>query len=170
MSRLRYVTTVAVLFSFLGSLLMFYIGAVKTIQAVRTYFLEEPLGPNVPAHLDYSEQATIAVVESIDAFLIALVLMIFSAGVYTLFIGEIKMRGSDSPLKWLHIHSIEDLKRVLAEVVLVILAVLFLRLVLYEAEDLQWEVLVLPAGMALLAVALKLVGWQAANRKDQGNP
>jgi uncharacterized membrane protein YqhA len=160
LARLRYVTIVSVVFSFVGSLLMLYLGAAKIIQACRIYFFQQPIADGAPAYLDYSERTMIAVVESIDAFLIALVLIIFSAGVYTLFIGELSGLGRDGRWAWMRIGNVERLKQVLVELILVVLAVLFLRLALWEAEQLQWELLILPAGIALLAAALKLVGWR----------
>ena len=69
MEKLRLMSLISVVFSFLGSLLMFVIGAFKSIKAVRVYFFKEPLSQNPPPpeHLDYSEQAMIAVVEGMDA-------------------------------------------------------------------------------------------------------
>ena len=113
-----------------------------------------------PTYLDASERATIYMVESVDSFLVGLVLLVFSLGVYTLFIGDIRFPAGTQRFAWMRIHSIERLKQVLMEVVLVILAVLFLRVALFEAEKLEWVLLVLPAGIALLALALKLVGWR----------
>lgn len=161
MERLRLVSIVAVLFAFLGSLLMFFVGAAKSVKGFRIYFFQEPLMSNLPPpeHLDFSEQAMIAVLESIDAFLIALVLLLFAAGVYNLFIGRLGRKGDDWP--WTRITSVERLKHVLMEVILVVLAVLFLRVVLFLGEGLTWQALVIPLGIALLALALKLVEWRA---------
>ncbi len=97
----------------------------------------------------------IAVVESVDAFLIALAMLIFALGVFNLFIGELKLPG-----EWLRVKSIERLKQVLMEVILVVLAVLFLR-GLFLFEDLPWRLLVIPVAVALLALAVRLVGWRS---------
>ena len=101
----------------------------------------------------------IAVVESIDAFLISMVLLVFSVGTYSLFIGEIPSDG-----RWaeaLQVRSVSKLKQVLMEVIMVIMTVLFLReLLLYESQQLYWELLVVPITIALIALSLKWVNWK----------
>ncbi len=160
---LRYLSLIAVVFSLLGSALMFLGGAAKSIKAVRIFFLGETLSsdPPPPAHLDSGDQALVAVLQSMDAFLIALVLLIFSFGVYKLFIAEIKTPKNLPGAPWAQITSIEGLKKVLVEVILVILAVLFLWEVVYLEADASWTVLVLPLSIVLIAAALKLVDWRA---------
>ena len=115
---LRYLSLIAVVFSLLGSALMFLGGAAKSIKAVRIFFLGETLSadPPPPAHLDSGDQALVAVLQSMDAFLIALVLLIFSFGVYKLFIAEITTPKNLPGAPWAQITSIEGLKKVLVEV------------------------------------------------------
>ena len=160
---LRYLSLIAVVFSLLGSALMFLAGAEKSIKAIRIFFLGETLSadPPPPAHLDSGDQALVAVLQSMDAFLIALVLLIFSFGVYKLFIAEIKTPKNLPGAPWAQITSIEGLKKVLVEVILVILAVLFLWEVVYLEAEASWSVLVLPISIVLLAAALKLVDWRS---------
>jgi uncharacterized membrane protein YqhA len=163
MEKLRYVSIVAVIFSFLGSLLMFLIGAAKSIKAFRIYFLKESLttDPAPPGRLDFAEQTMLATVESVDGFLLGLVLLIFSFGIYGLFIGEVKVPKNIKNAPWAQITSIERLKQVLVEVIIVLLAVIFLWEVLFQAEQVTWDILVLPIGIALLALALRLVEWRS---------
>ena len=160
---LRYLSLIAVVFSLLGSALMFLAGAAKSIKAVRIFFLGETLtvDPPPPAHLDSGDQALVAVLQSMDAFLIALVLLIFSFGVYKLFIADIKTPKNLPGAPWAQITSIEGLKKVLVEVILVILAVLFLWEVVYLEAEASWTVLVLPLSIVLIAAALKLVDWRS---------
>jgi uncharacterized membrane protein YqhA len=156
----RYLALIAVVFSLLGSLLMFLSGAWKSIEAFRASILQEPLIADAPAHLDLADQAMISVLQSMDAFLIALVLLIFSFGVYNLFIGEIKPPKNLAGAPWAQITSIERLKQVVVEVILVILAVLFLWELLVLEDEATWNILVVPLGILLLAAALKLVDWR----------
>ncbi len=160
---LRYLSLIAAVFSLLGSALMFLGGAGKSIKAVRIFFLNETLttDPPPPAYLDSSDQALVAVLQSMDAFLIALVLLIFSFGVYKLFIAEVKTPKNLPGAPWAQITSIEGLKKVLVEVILVILAVLFLWEVVYLEAEASWTVLVLPLSIVLIAAALKLVDWRS---------
>jgi uncharacterized membrane protein YqhA len=167
MFRLCYITIVPSACSFIGALLMFCLGAAKTFKAAQAFVLPASAeGTRFPSYLDSSERATIYMVESMDVFLVGLVLLVFSLGVYTLFIGDIKFPAGAQRFAWMRIHSIERLKQVLMEVVLVVLAVLFLRIALFEAEQLQWVLLVLPAGIALMALAMRLVGWRELRKAE----
>lgn len=158
MDRLRFLSIIAVAFSALGSLLMFLVGAEKTVKALRIYFLGDQLttNPPPPPHLDSTDQAIIAIVESVDVFLIGIVLMIFALGVYYLFIRELPAPPTRA---WLHVTSVEQLKKSLMEVILVVLSVMFLREMLYLGEAWTFESLAIPMGVALFAVALKLLDW-----------
>ena len=78
---LRYISLIAVAFSFLGAGFMFYIGAVKTIKAFTIYFTGE-VGTGVHQHLSNSSLTLISMLESLDMFLFALVLLIFAYGIF----------------------------------------------------------------------------------------
>jgi uncharacterized membrane protein YqhA len=158
----RYLALIAVVFSALASLLMFFAGAQKTIKAFRTFFFHEPLFEDAPAHLDLTDQTMIFVLQAMDTFLIALVLLIFSFGVFNLFIAQIKAPKNLPGAPWAQITTIEGLKKALVEVVLVVLAVLFLWELLLLEDEATWNVLVAPIGIVLLAAALRLVNWHRA--------
>lgn len=142
---------------------MFLGGSWKSIKAFEIFFLNDSLSsdPPPPAYLDRTDQALIAVLQSMDAFLIALVLLIFAFGVYKLFIADIETPKNLPGAPWARINSIEGLKQVLVEVILVVIAVLFLWEVVYLEADASWNVLVLPVSILLLAAALKLVDWRS---------
>lgn len=64
---------------------------------------------------------SVAIISSLDSYLLAIILYIFSLSLYWLFIG-----GLEVP-KWLEVHSLDDLKKKLSSVIALILAVLFLK-------------------------------------------
>ena len=75
--------------------------------------------------------------------------------------------------RWMVPRNIGQLKETLAHVLIIILFVLFVRMVWFHLDDLSWELLVLPASIALLAVSLKLVdftGSHAEKRDDSDRP
>lgn len=160
MDRIRFTALIAVLFAAVGSSLMFVVGAEKTILALRIYFLGAQLtsAPSPPPHLDATDQTMIALVESVDAFLIGLVLMIFALGVYYLFV---RGDAGPAPPSWLRVRSVEQLKKSLMEIILVVLSVMFLREMLYLGEAWTFESLAIPAGVALLAGSLRLLDWHS---------
>ena len=152
----RYVSWIAILCSIAGSLLMFLIGALKTYKAIAIFLFgkipHESLGRLKPA-----DAVTAYLIKSLDAFLIALVLMIFSYGVYSLFISKHSDIDETGALKWISIPSIAHLKNTLAEVIIVVLFVKFLEVALLNLGNLTWELFVLPGSILLLALSLKFL-------------
>ncbi len=153
-SHFRKVSIIAVISSAAGSLLMFFIGAVKVLRAVDSYF-------SLPteATAEYANRSGPAIaylVQSIDAFLIALVLMIFSSGVYRLLISDAPpVEGTTrGPFQ---IRSITELKRILADMIIIILMVKFLESALVNSTGFEWEALVLPGAILLLAAAVRVL-------------
>jgi uncharacterized membrane protein YqhA len=97
------------------------------------------------------------VVEIIDGYLLATVLLIFALGLYELFISKIDMAESDSTAsKILVIHSLDDLKSRLAKVILMILIVKFFEHALDMSFHGALELLYLAGGIALIGLALFL--------------
>lgn len=156
----RFFTVFAAIGALAGSLLMFGLGLVSIVKAYGP-------GSSFPQNTlnDFSMGAVINVIEALDRFLIGIVLLYFAYGVYSLFIhpGEPKERIAIPD--WLRVREIGQLKQVVAELILVIIFVLFLRAILEAfsrpriAED--WLALaslaLLPLSGLLLALSLRLV-------------
>lgn len=154
--RFRYLSLVAVICSFAASILMFVMGAVKTFKAGTYYLLGFPTpAPDLQA-IGKADLTTKLLVQSVDAFLFGLVLMIFSFGIYNLFVERISRTQQKSSF-WLSIRSVGHLKSTLAELIIIILFVKFLELVLIDVRSLTWESLILPVAIGLLAAAMKLL-------------
>ncbi|MHC4269016.1 MAG: YqhA family protein [Planctomycetota bacterium] len=153
----RFISWIAILCSITGSLLMFLIGALKTYKAIAT-FLFGKIPHESLSRLKTADVTTAYLIKSLDAFLIALVLLIFSYGVYSLFISKHSGIDESGALKWIRIPSIAHLKNILAEVIIVILFVKFLEVALLNLDNLMWTLLVLPCSILLLALSLKLLG------------
>jgi len=158
----RYLSLIAVSFTLLGSALMFLIGAVRTINA-GVYFLTgkeflQGMGFEslLPAGLARDTAATINLIGAVDAFLFGLVLLIFSFGVYGLFV-QTAGAGAEHPSVF-RIRDIADLKTSLAQVIIIILFVQFLELVQIAGyNNMSIEALVIPAGIVCLGLGLYLM-------------
>ncbi len=118
---LRYICIAAVISLFAGAVLMSVIGAERTLNAFNIY-LFGPGPVQLPHHLNQGSLASVALVQAVDAFLFALVLLIFSYGIYTLFIANVTDTGKTKLPRWLHIESISELKTTLIQVIIVILS------------------------------------------------
>ncbi len=150
--NVRFAALVAVLASALGSLLMFLIGGTKVYFAFSGYLEALFIGSDA---VKLSSNAAIDyMVQAIDAFLIAVVLMIFGGGIYNLFIREVDTPEPGTK-RLLEIKNISQLKRVLAEVIVVILMVRFLEEALNGLDEYRWEMLILPAAVLMMAIAVR---------------
>ncbi len=158
----RLFTLVAVAASLGGALLMFYIGAENTVAAFSQQF--DPAPESVEG-LPEDEATVISLMVALDNFLIGVVLLFFAYGVYGLFVRP-DFNSSDLGLpEWMHVEQIGQLKQTIAEVIIVVLFVLFLRVALQTFQSGAMEptparigwFLMLPFSIFVLAAALRLV-------------
>lgn len=154
---LKYFSLVATICSFAGALLMFYIGAVKTAKAIANYLAGVRPADAAP-HLSLEDLAISGVIESLDTFLLALVLIYFGFAIFFLYVVKKDEQVTENIPAWLIPSSIGDLKETLAQVIVVILFVLFVRVIWESLDHLSWELLILPASILLLALSLKVLG------------
>lgn len=154
----RFLTLIAVFGSFFGSILMFFFGLYNIYAAIAAGFV-----PDAEGRLGV--EAMISVIEALDRFLIAIVLLYFSYGVYSLFIHPEEPEERLAIPAWLRVQQIGQLKQVVAEVIIVVLFVLFLRVALetFEQPDAEigWvrlaTIALLPLSIFLLALSLRMV-------------
>jgi uncharacterized membrane protein YqhA len=158
--RFRFVSVIAVVASGFGSLLMFIIGAVKVFRAYLAFVSQSLLnGPDIESILTGPGIATganiaiVYLVQAIDAFLIAIGLMIFGGGIYNLFVCSVP----NAQRRVFGIQSIAHLKSLLAELIVVILIVKFLEDALHSEGSYQWNLMLLPAGVLLIAIAVRIL-------------
>lgn len=155
-SASRYTVLVAIISALAGQLLMMYIGAVKVFEALKLYLFKEDIS-DYPEHVTHSDIATALLIQSLDSFLVAVVLMFFAFSLFHLYLSTDTEASTKLFPGKIAPKSIGDLKQTLAEVIIVILFILFLQEIWIELNDLEWPVLVLPASIVLLAISLKLV-------------
>ena len=138
---------------------MFLLGLINVYEAYKSALTGSD------AALPFGTEAVIWVIEALDRFLIALVLLYFAFGVYSLFIHPEQPEETLALPQWLQVKQIGQLKQVVAEVIIVVLFVLFLRIALQAFQDpkadFDWidlgVLLVIPIATVLLAIALRLV-------------
>jgi uncharacterized membrane protein YqhA len=154
--RIRFMTMLAVLASLLGAALLLIIGTSHVIEAFLIFL--GLTAPHIPGN--ESIETVVAVVESLDNFLLAFVLIYFAYSIYFIFVHRERRpeQQAEIPMpQWLQVESVGQMKRVLLEVIMVLIGVLFLKLVFTAQEDIGWTIIVLPITMVSIAVSLKLV-------------
>jgi len=157
--RVRYISLIAVITAFVGSFFMFCIGAKKTFVAIWDYF--NGIRPDfVPDHMVAEDIVVGRLIIVLDSFLLAIILLYFGYAIYALFIIKDKeVEKSDFPA-WLLPSGVGDLKETLAQVLIVLLFILAVRVLWLGLDKLTWEMLIVPASIVLLAAALKIVGFK----------
>jgi uncharacterized membrane protein YqhA len=153
----RLAVLAAVIASLLSALAIFYMASVDA------WYMIGHLGEYASPALDQKARAavhsrTIAhVVEIIDGYLLATVLLIFSLGLYELFISKIdQARDSETSSRVLVINSLDDLKARLGKVILMILIVKFFSYVVEIEYKTPVDILYLGIGIALIGLTLYL--------------
>lgn len=148
----RFVTFLAVLGSMLASVVLFIVSTSKVLEGV--HYAISGLGRG---EVETSKQV-IYFIEAVDGYLFATVLIIFSIGLYELFINKIdpvSLKDDNRP-NWLKIKSIDDLKNSLGKVILMILVVSFFEHSVGQEYDSVLSLLYLAIGTLLLSGALYL--------------
>jgi uncharacterized membrane protein YqhA len=153
----RYVVLIAVIASLSVSLAMFYLATVDAFYTV--VHLGEYASPAVDnaARAILRGETVTHIVEVIDGYLLATVLLIFALGLYELFVSKIDAaEDSEAASGVLLIHSLDDLKARLAKVILMILIVRYFEHVVRMSFDTPLDILYLALGISLIGLALFL--------------
>ncbi|MEO2154686.1 MAG: YqhA family protein [Nanoarchaeota archaeon] len=118
----RFLVIIAVISTLISSFFLFILGSYGVIKALY-YFL------HITSNYSESKIKLITyLISSVDIFLIAMVLLIFSIGVYELFISKIEeLEKDERSSKVLKVHSLDELKEKIAKVIIMVLLVVFFK-------------------------------------------
>ncbi|MEN8614817.1 YqhA family protein [Dehalogenimonas sp. THU2] len=143
LEKSKYITLIAVAASLLASVVAFGWGLVHSVEVLLGFF---------NGGID-----VVPLIELMDIFLIATVLLIFSLGIYELFLGNLTLP------EWLIIRNLHDLKVKLSSVVIMVMGIVFLKhLVVWE--DPQGTLFF---GLSIAVVTGALVGFSyIGGKKD----
>jgi len=146
----RLFTMLAVVFSLFGAIILFLVASLD-IWNVMMMIYNMIVHHLHPEHLH--EDVVASIIGAIDLYLIAIVLLIFSLGVYELFISKID-EAENSTSNILQIHSLDQLKDKIAKVIIMVLVVNFFQRVLHTEYAGALEMLYFSGSILLLALAL----------------
>lgn len=155
--RSRLVVLAAVLASLASALAMFYTATVDAWYMILHLVEYASPGLSEAARAQMRGSTIAHVVGILDGYLLATVLLIFSLGLYELFISKIdEAEQSEMGSKVLVIHNLDDLKARLGKVVLMILIVKFFEHALTMTFNNPLDMLYFAGGIALIGLALYL--------------
>ncbi len=150
--RSRFVIILAVVFGLLGAIILFIIASLD-IYNISVFTVKSLVQGIHPPKMH--ENLVSIIIGAVDLYLIAVVLFIFSFGLYELFISDIDEASNDEKTsKILEIKSLDQLKDKIAKVIVMVLVVSFFQRVLHTEYSGAKEMLYF--ALSILALALGL--------------
>lgn len=152
----RFIVILAVIFGFMGAVILFIVASIDVINVAKIV-LETFLQGTHPEH--FHEDVVAGIIGAVDLYLIAIVLLIFSFGVYELFISKIDAACSEEDCNSvLNISSLDQLKDKIAKVIIMVLVVNYFQRVLHTKYETPLELLYFALAIVALAVGLYFTG------------
>ena len=150
----RFLVLFAVVSSLLASLILFLIGTLDIVKLIIDLVnASRGTGPAMDLH----GAVLGTIVGSIDIFLIAVVSLIFSFGLYELFISHIDAADTTESSNILDIGSLDVLKDKIGQVIIMALVVRFFQFVLAMKMENISQMLLFAASVGILSLALFLI-------------
>lgn len=155
----RWIIIFAVVFGLVSALLMIILGSYNVINAV-IYAVK--IFTHYAQFEEYEKEIVTKIISAIDSYLIATVLLIFSIGLYELFISKIENEKAGP--KTLVIHDLDQLKENLAKVIIIVLIVTFFKFALEMDYEKMLDLFYLSGSILLIALAIFFI------RRDKSPP
>jgi uncharacterized membrane protein YqhA len=144
----RLIVILAVIFGSLSSIALFIAGSLEVIRTFATAITPSSLEVNHSSLL-------VGIIGAVDLFLIATVLLIFSFGIYELFISKIDIaRSSEAYPTLLEISTLDDLKNKIIKVIIMVLIVSFFQRVLELQITSGLDMLMMAASIAAICIGV----------------
>jgi uncharacterized membrane protein YqhA len=160
----RLIMLVGVAAGLVIALAAIYLGLVDTVHMFGVVASYGSPAISSADKLVFRSQAVTYMVKSIDAYLIAAIMIIFSVGLYELFVSRIEMpEGASFNPRELRVKSLDDLKNRIMRLVLLVLIIEFFQ----HALSMNYDS---PLDLLYLALAILLIGgafWLTNQNKHQ---
>ena len=144
----RLIVLLAVAFGMFSAIILFISGSLEIISTLEHSVSLSPL------EIQHTE-VLIGIIGAVDFYLIAMVLLIFSFGIYELFISKIDIaRSSESFHTILEITTLDDLKNKIIKVIIMVLIVSFFQRVLALSLTTGLDMLFMAASIAAICIGV----------------
>ena len=164
----RLAVLVAVVF---GTVLAFgalYLAAVDVVYALGYLVRYAQPGLDSAARLELRIGAVTAIIKAVDGFLISAILIIFSLGLYELFVDKLDIaERSEAAPRLLLIRSLDELKERIASLVLLVLVIEFFQRALQIEYETPLDLLYFATGVLLVSAALYLGARKLSKKPDE---
>lgn len=119
----RHIVVIAVICSAISAISLFILGSYEIFHAILN---DNPITNDVKGH----KHILANIIGAIDLYLIGVVLLIFSFGIYELFISKIDIARKNTDVTILEVENIDELKQKIIKVIIMVLIVSFFERVL----------------------------------------
>ena len=145
--NLRWLAVVIALFAALNAVALTAVGIMRAIDGYRLILMGPPWTDHPPG---------VQLARSIDAFLVAMVFVVFSIGTTTLFLARRDDHTLDSVPDWMRVKDLAELKFLIWEAILAAIVVASVEEMVIGGPGMAWTALVLPSAALILAAGLFL--------------
>ncbi|WP_281951292.1 YqhA family protein [Nitrosophilus kaiyonis] len=147
----RLLILLAVIFGMVGALVLFVVASLD-IYHVATYTINVLTSHSHPEN--FHEKIVGEIIGAVDLYLIAVVMLLFSFGLYELFISKIDIAEKSESSGILKIKDLDQLKDKLAKVIVMVLIVSFFKRVINMQYNTPLEMLYFAISIFALAIGL----------------
>lgn len=162
----RFLVLIAVVSSVLGSLVLFIVGTMDLFGVARMalyYYLGRE-------SQDIHEFIITDIILAIDIYLVAVVLLVFGAGAYRLFISPIDESEQSGPTHPFNIQTFDELKDKIVRVVILAVIIEFFRAVVDIRFATPLDAIYLALSVLALAASVYLMNLSHEKKKEAKSP
>ena len=147
----RFIVLLAVVFGILSAVALFITASYTVFEALKFGIMEFA---RMHSFEIIEKKVLIGVIGAVDLYLIGVVVLIFSFGMYELFISKIDQAHSDKDINILEIHSLDQLKNSITKVIIIVLVVSFFEGVLLMEFKTPQDMLYLAISIFVISLGL----------------
>lgn len=149
----RFIVILAVVFGLVGAISLFIVASFDIYDTAK-YVINTYMNHAHPEH--FHEEVVGGIIGAVDLYLIGVVMLLFSFGLYELFISDIDIAKEDKERenKILSIHSLDQLKDKISKVIVMVLVVGFFQRVGNTDYNGALEMLYFAISIAAVAIGL----------------
>jgi len=153
----RFIVVLAVFFGLIGAVILFAVASVDIFNTAK-FVLSTYINHAHPAN--FHEDVVGGIIGAVDLYLIGVVMLLFSFGLYELFISDIDAaKGEDGKdNKILAIHSLDQLKDKISKVIVMVLVVGFFQKVAHTQYTGALDMLYFALSITAVSVGLFFLG------------
>jgi uncharacterized membrane protein YqhA len=153
----RFIVLLAVIFGLIGAITLFIVASFDVYETAK-YVISTYINHAHPEH--FHEEVVGGIIGAVDLYLIGVVMLLFSFGLYELFISDIDIAKEDEEResKILAIHSLDQLKDKISKVIVMVLVVSFFQKVGHTTYVGALDMLYFALSITAVAVGLYFLG------------